>query len=165
MTEEHTMPNPQEVREYMLAKLKALMESCPEKNPPSSVEIRQRMDRMRQDILDTMDANLYQPVKGSEFDGNSVVQTSVSEGVESYIQGVQHVINDPEALKSLLYPHAIFELLIHNYFVPEELTQENIPQILNEYQKMQISLARIFQAREKAITSMSGHFKLMQAKR
>lgn len=149
MTEEHTMPNPQEVREYMLAKLKALMESCPEKNPPSSVEIRQRMDRMRQDILDTMDTNLYQPVKGSEFDGNSVVQTSVSERVESYIQGVQHVINDPEALKSLLYPHAIFELLMHNYFVPEELTQENIPQILNEYQKMQISLARIFQAREK----------------
>lgn len=164
MTKEQTMPSPQEVREHMLATLKELMESCSEKRPPSSVEIRQRMDRMRQDMLDTMDANLYQPIGGSVLDGDTVVQTSVSEGVESYIQGVQHVVNDQEALKSLLYPHVIFELLMHNYFAPEELTQENIPQILNEYQKMQIFLARIFQAREKGDYQYERTFEATQSK-
>lgn len=104
---------------------------------------------MRQDMLDAMDANLYRPESGGVLDGDTIVPTSPTEGFEDYIQAVQQVVNDQDALKNLLYPHAIFELLMHNYFKPEELTTKNIPQILNEYQKMQISLARILQAREK----------------
>ena len=162
MAKEQSMPSAHEIREKMLAELKTLMESCPQKNPPSPAAIRQRMDRMLKDMLDTMDAALYKPITTADLEADGIQEPGIAG--ELYFQFAQGIVNDPEALKSSLYPQAIYELLLHKYFEANELTPENIPTILNEYQKMQISLGRILQAREKGDYSYERSFETTSAK-
>ena len=60
----------EELRKKLAVKLEELMRTCQEKCPPSIADIRQRMDKLRQDFLDSADANLYKPEPGVLIDNN-----------------------------------------------------------------------------------------------
>jgi len=87
MAKEQSMPSAHEIREKMLAELKTLMESCPQKNPPSPAAIRQRMDRMLKDMLDTMDAALYKPITTADLEADGIQEPGIAG--ELYFQFAQ----------------------------------------------------------------------------
>lgn len=139
-----------DIRTKLAAKLEELLNSCPEKQPPSMSVIRQRMDKLRQDFLDSADANLYKPVPGVliDKDGN-FSDVSPSTGLDhAYQMFMKDATNSPEMLLAYYYPDAIIRLLKDKVFKPHELTRESILQILNEYHKTQITINRILAERE-----------------
>ncbi len=137
-------------KEHLASKLKKLMDSCPEKKPPTIATIRQRMDQLRQRMLESADSTLYKPQRGIAVDNSTIVPLAPDDTLEQSFQLFQKgMTNSPNSLVRAHYPGVVIELLHEKIFSPEELTPESILQILNEYQKMQISLNRILLAREK----------------
>lgn len=93
---------------------------------------------------------LGKPQSGILFDEN---HRPVGVPPEEWLEHTRQIFlkpatNSPERLFSLYYPQAILDLLHGNVFRLEEITDETILPILNEYHKLQISLNSIFAHRE-----------------
>lgn len=141
--------NYNEIRKQITAELKKLMDSYPQKNPPSTAEIKTRIDGFLQKFLNQMDTNLYQPEQGYIADDDKWSKASIGQTLNTAFLIQKNAVNDPESLIRIHFPTTILELLNEKIFTPDELTETNIPVILNEYHKMQISLNRILYEREK----------------
>lgn len=138
-----------ELKKKLAQELKKLIDSYPQKNPPSTAEIRSRIDLLRQKLLDTADSNLYQLEKSYIIKNNQLTQASVTETLDQSFFIQKLAVNDPKTLLSYHFPLTVVELLKEKIFTPDELTEENILLIINEFHKMQISLNRILYEREK----------------
>lgn len=149
------MQQPQEPIDFIKLKkklaqeLKKLMDLCPEKNPPSIAEIKNRMDKLRQRILNSADNALYQPEQGVTIADNKFIKISPEKTLDQSFFLQKTAVNNPFILLSAHFPLTIIELIKEEIFSPEELTDESIITICNEYQKMQISINRILSEREK----------------
>ncbi len=137
-----------ELKKYLTLKLKELMASCPEKNPPSIAEIKNRMDLFRQKLLNSADKNLYQPEEGFAINDNKFIKISVKETLDQSLFLQKLALNTPSSLLNMHFPITIISLLKEKVFTLDELTEDNILTIINEYHKMQISLNRILYERE-----------------
>lgn len=138
-----------ELKKKLAQELKKVMDLYPQKNPPSTTEIKNRMDLLRQKIIDSADSILYQPEKGYLIKNNQLTNTSVTETLDQSFFIKKLAVNDSKTLLSYHFPLTIVELLKEKIFTPDELTEENILLIINEFHKMQISLNRILYEREK----------------
>lgn len=152
----------EETREHLCARLKELMDSSSRKNPPSIAVIRERMDQLRQKMLDNADADLYIPHPAIDIEnGNPNEALTSGELLSLYFQAFQkNITGSPEALIKVHYPDAIIKLLQKNIFSLDELTPDSILQILNEYHKLQISFNRIMAARENGDYSYERNFRV-----
>ena len=149
LMEQDTM-NYGEVRTRLAAELTALLESCGEKRLLTLDEIRRRIDSLRQRMLDAADNNFYSPPKGVLFDSGTHTAVSSSQALEQHYQiFYKNMVNKPEYLTIEAHPEALLEMLHHRIFTTEELAEENLKHILNEYIKMQITFNRIMVARER----------------
>lgn len=138
-----------DLKNQLIAELKRLMDSCPKKNPPSISEIKKRMNIFLQKNLDNMDSSLYQPQHGVIARNNKLLPASIKETLDQSLFFLKLSVNDPNKLIKSHFPDTIFELLHKKIFSIDELTEENLITIINEYHKMQISLNRILYEREK----------------
>lgn len=148
MEDQEKMDYPQ-LKKKMAMELKKLMDSCPEKNPPSITEIKYRMDLLRQKILADADCSLYQPEQGFQVNDNEFIPLSTEQTLNQSFFLQKMAINNEKHLVSIYFPNTLIELLKEKIFTPDELTENNIITILNEFHKMQVSLNRILSEREK----------------
>lgn len=139
-----------ELRKKVAIELRELLASYSIKNPPSLTEIKNRMNITLQKFLDQMDTTLYQPQKGYAIDNDDkLIQISAEQTLEQSFFLQKLMVRDPKSLLQTYFPNAIFELLQEKIFTPDELTETNIPIILNEYHKLQLTINRIQCEREK----------------
>lgn len=139
-----------ELRKKIAIELRELLALYPVKNPPSLTEIKNRMDITLQKFLNQMDTTLYQPPKGYAIaNDDKLVQISAEQTLEQSFFLQKLMACDPKSLLQTYFPNAIFELLQEKIFTPDELTEANIPIILNEYHKLQLTINRIQCEREK----------------
>lgn len=138
-----------ELKEKITLELKQLMDLYPEKNPPSITEIKYRMDLLRQKILADADCSLYQPEQGFQVNDNEFIPLSTEQTLNQSFFLQKMAINNEKHLVSIYFPNTLIELLKEKIFTPDELTENNIITILNEFHKMQVSLNRILLEREK----------------
>lgn len=138
-----------ELKQKMAIELKKLMDLCPEKNPPSLTEIKSRMNLVLQKFLTQIDSTLEQPKEGYGIPNGKLTQISAEQTLQQSFVFLKLFTYTPEGLINTYFPQAIFELLKAKIFTPDELTEDNIPIILNEYHKVQVSLNRIQYEREK----------------
>ena len=117
---------------HLASKLKELMDSCPEKKPPTIATIRQRMDQLRQRMLEAADSTLYKPQRGIAVDNSTIVPLAPDDTLEQSFQVFQKgMTNSPNSLVRAHYPGVVIELLHEKIFSPEELNPESIHQIMN----------------------------------
>lgn len=149
-----------ELKLRLSEKLQALIDAQPKKSPPSINEIKRRMDVLRKKMLDDADSELYRPESSFSIDSNgNFITVSPEEGLEAnYISFMRDAASSPERLLAIHYPQLIIRLLSENIFALDELTEQSILQIINEFHKMQISLNRIFKARENGDFSYERNF-------
>lgn len=138
-----------ELKKKITMELKRIMDSCPEKHPASIVEIKDRMNILLQEILFQLDSTLYRPNQGDEFNNSNLINASAEQTLEQSFFMQKLAGDDPESLLKFYFPKAIIELLSEKIFTPDELTENNIPVILNEYHKTQLTINRILCEREK----------------
>lgn len=138
-----------ELKKKITMELKRIMDSCPEKHPASIVEIKDRMNILLQEILFQLDSTLYRPNQGDEFNNSNLINASAEQTLEQSFFMQKLAGDDPESLLKFYFPKAIIELLSEKMFTPDELTENNIPVILNEYHKTQLTINRILCEREK----------------
>lgn len=139
-----------EFRAELVQNLQLIIESGEKKKPVSIATIRQRLDKVRQDILDNADNNFYQSPPGVLFDSGKPVPISPAKNLEHQYQVfLKNMVNRPQNLTLENYAEVVLELLHKKIFTPEELTKDTIKLIINEFLKVQISLNRIMSSREK----------------
>lgn len=138
-----------ELKKKITMELKRIMDSYPEKHPASIAEIKDKMNLLLQEILFQLDSTLYQPEQGYELNNKKWVKISAEQTLERSFFMLKQAAHDPESLLKFYFPKTIIELLSEKIFTPDELTENNIPVILNEYHKIQLTINRILCEREK----------------
>lgn len=124
-----------ELKEKLAKELITILDSCPIKNPPPITEIKRRMEILRQKLLDTADSVLYQPEEGYLFENEQLIKVSTKTNLDHSFCLQKLAVNDPNLLLSIHFPHTIVKLLKEKIFTPDELTDDSILTIINEYHK------------------------------
>lgn len=143
-----SLPNWEGLKARLTAELEAQIDACPNKKPLNIVEIRERMDAFLNDMLNKADSELHYPADSPIFRDGHLVFNQDSCFLRMYDNANRDITNNEKALKDNYSPFAIYELLSAGIISIEELTQESILPILNEYhKKAKIAYNKILLAR------------------
>lgn len=114
-------------------------------------DIRERMNTLRQMLLDEIDKSLYE-IGNNFFISNEpgVNYCTVPMWLnEQYSVQLYPRTNNPRKLMQAYFPAVLQELVEKKLFMPSDYTSDSVLQILNEYNKVLISINRIHLQRDK----------------
>ncbi len=152
-----------ELRMELATKLQDILNSSVEKKTLSVEVIKQRMDNLRQAILNEGDRDFYQPPVGVIFDNGQPKYINSADSLNHQYQVfLKNVVNNKDFLKIEYHPEIILNLLHNNIFSIDEMTNDVIKIILNEYIKMQITLNKIYYSRENGDYAYERSFQIVK---
>lgn len=130
---------------YLARELDMLFPNKPNRVPPNIAEIKEKMDVLLHMLLDEIDSSLYE-VRNEFFidSGNSLSRCTVPYWLnEQYAHYLSPLTNNPAKLIHTYFPTILQEMVERKLFSPNDFTPESVIYILNEYNKVLISINRI----------------------
>lgn len=152
------------LKDYLAKEIEKLYPECPNRAGIEISEIRQRMNKLRQILMDEIDRNLYETANEIFIDDSpGVFHCTVPIWLDlQYELFLSPLTNNPRKLIRAYFPTILQEMETRGLFTPAEFTPDNVLFLLNEYNKVLISINRIHWHRDKGEFGYEKQFETCQ---